>query len=420
MSTSIIAEEIPLKKSEKIWKRDFFLLWQGQLVSAIGDAMYEIALGFWILITTGSTGLMGALMAASMIPRILLSPLAGAWVDRINRKWLLVLMDGVRGVAVVLVGIAAIAGFLKVWMAFTAGMIIGAGGAFFNPSIGSILPDLVKKEQLVKANSFFSMIRAGSGILGNSTGGILLAAIGAPILFLLNGISFLFSAVTELFIQVPKIRHDEKDWSFWADIRQGFQFSWKNSGLRFFIGAAAAVNFIAMIGFVLILPLFQSSAALGPAKYGLLLASLTVGMLLGTILTAGIKISQKTMGFMLTAGLLGCSIMWGIFPLFNSFAPMAACILVGGLLNGTVNILLQSIIQMSTPRNMRGKIMGLLEALTGGLTPLGMAVGGLLGEFLPIRAVISVSFFTVGLLCIPLAASKGLKSFVRLAVDDDA
>ena len=126
------------------------------------------------------------------------------------------------------------------------------------------------------------------------------------------------------------------------------------------------------------------------------------------------------MVLILTAGLLGCSIMWGIFPLFKTFIPMAACILVGGMLNGTVNILLQSIIQMSSPRNMRGKIMGLLEALTGGLTPLGMAVAGLLGEFLPIRAVISISFFTVGLLCIPLAASKGLKSFVRLAVDEDA
>ena len=97
-------------------KLNFFLLWQGQLVSALGDVAYELALGFWILAVTGSTALMGSLMAASAIPRVVLSPFAGVWVDRINRKWILVFMDALRGVAVVFVGISALLGWIKVWM----------------------------------------------------------------------------------------------------------------------------------------------------------------------------------------------------------------------------------------------------------------------------------------------------------------
>ena len=415
MSTSAIACNIVRQTGKKIWTKNFFLLWQGQFVSAIGDAAYEIALGFWVLITTGSTGLMGALMAASTLPRVVLAPFAGIWVVRADRKWLLVLMDAVRGVAVVLVGIAALAGYLEVWMAFAAGMLIGAGGAFFNPAIGSILPDLVEKDQLVKANSFFSMIRAGSGVFGNSAGGVLLSLLGAPLMFLLNGLSFLFSAFTELFIHLPAVKHRKQAWRFRDDMKDGLRFAWKSPGLRFFMGAAAVVNFVAMMGFVLILPLFESVPALGPAKYGLFLAMLTVGMLLGTLFTAGTTVARKRIVPILVVGLLGCALMWGLFPLCKVFSLMSVFVLIGGFFNGIVNILLQSVIQMTVPQNMRGKIMGLLESLTGGLTPLGMALGGVLGELLPYRAVISVSFLVVGLFCIPLSFSKSLKSFVNAA-----
>ena len=109
-------------------------------MSAIGDVTYEIALGFWILAVTGSTGLMGTLMAASAVPRVLLSPFAGVLVDRSSRKWLIVVMDALRGAAVVLVGVAAYAGVVQVWMVFAAGVIIGLCAAFFNPAISSTIP----------------------------------------------------------------------------------------------------------------------------------------------------------------------------------------------------------------------------------------------------------------------------------------
>ncbi|EOC99754.1 MFS transporter [Caldisalinibacter kiritimatiensis] len=71
---------------ERLWTKDFFLLWQGQLVSALGDVVYSIALGFWVLKVTGSTALMGTLMAASVLPRVIISPFAGVFVDRSDRK----------------------------------------------------------------------------------------------------------------------------------------------------------------------------------------------------------------------------------------------------------------------------------------------------------------------------------------------
>jgi DHA3 family macrolide efflux protein-like MFS transporter len=84
---------------------------------------------------------------------------------------------------------------------------------------------------------------------------------------------------------------------------------------------------------------------------------------------------------------------------------------VGGFSNAIVNVLIQSLIQLSTPQEMRGKVMGLLEALTGGLVPIGMALGGLLGEFLPLRLVIFLAFALAGVVGIPPLLAPSIREF---------
>jgi DHA3 family macrolide efflux protein-like MFS transporter len=86
-------------KKEKLWTTSFLLLWQGQLVSILGDVVYAVALGFWILEATGSTALMGALLAVSTLPRIVVSPIAGVIVDRSDRRKLMIWMDVIRGIS---------------------------------------------------------------------------------------------------------------------------------------------------------------------------------------------------------------------------------------------------------------------------------------------------------------------------------
>ena len=128
-------------KKSKLWNINFLLLWQGQFVSAVGDVAYEIALGFWILAVTGSTGLMGTLLAASTIPRVLLAPFAGVLVDRTDRKWLLVLMDAIRGAVVVLIGIIALTGHAAVWMVFASMFsIVTSRMTPYVPIHGDVIP----------------------------------------------------------------------------------------------------------------------------------------------------------------------------------------------------------------------------------------------------------------------------------------
>jgi MFS family permease len=394
------------------------LLWQGQFVSAIGDIVYEIALGFWILAMTGSTGLMGTLMAASTIPRVLLSPFAGVVVDRTNRKWLLVLMDAVRGVVVVLVGIAAMTGRAEVWMVFAAGVIIGLCASFFNPSVSSVIPDIVHRERIVKANSFFSMIRAGSGILGNSLGGVLYAILGAPLMFLVNGISYLFSAGTELFISVPVVHHEREHTHFFEDMRDGFRFVFHNKGLRFLMLAAGVINFLASIALILLIAFFQRTEGLGPTRYGVTMAVFTAAMILGMATTASIAIPAERRLLLFGIGTVLFVAPLVAFPFVGTFWIMLVCIGVAGYFNAIINVLISSVIQLGVPQELRGKVFGLLETLTQGLTPIGMAVGGVLGEFLPLSWVIGGAMALVGVYIFPQLGSPGIRAF--FAVSDKA
>jgi MFS transporter, DHA3 family, macrolide efflux protein len=398
--------------NERLWNRDFLLLWQGQLISSLGDVAYEIALGFWILAATGSTALMGSLMAASTLPRILVAPFAGVIVDRADRRWLLVSMDIARGVAVVMVAAAALTRHLHVWMVFAAGIVIGTGGAFFTPAVSSALPDIVPRRRLMQGNSAFSMILTGSGILGNSLGGFLYQVLGAPVMFLVNGISYLVSSVTIVFIRIPKLVPVQEKKHFFADMRDGFSLIWRIRGLRSLFLTAAALNFFGVLGFTLFLPFFQRTPGLGPGRYGVAMASLALGLFAGFLLGSILRIPPGRRFPLFIASGFVMSALIAAVPLVGSFAIIAGLLLAAGLLNAVVNNMIGTTAQLTVPREMRGKAFSLMGAVSQGLTPVAMALGGVLAEFISLRLLIPASFLATSLFFLPLLFSGNFKRFV--------
>lgn len=397
----------------KIWNTNFFLLWQGQLVSALGDVAYSIALGFWILAVTGSTALMGTLMAASSLPRVLISPFAGVIVDRSDRKWLLVAMDAIRGIVVVFIGAASYLGFIEIWMVFVAGMTIGACGAFFNPAVSSIIPDIVDKRKLIQANSVFNIIYTASGIAGSSAGGILFKILGASFMFLFNGLSYLFSAITEIFIKVPRIIHERAKLHFFADMRDGLKFVWHFRGLRTLITIAGLINFFAVMGIMLILPLFHQEKHLGPALYGIVMAFFTGGLFLGFLITSLVEFKpEQRFNVFSICYLFMCACMI-LLPVYLYFPIMAALVFITGFVNAILNTFINTVMQLTTPQDKRGKVFGLLSSVAGGLMPVAYAVGGVLAEFISIRLLISMSFAVVLVCYIPMFLSISFRKYIQ-------
>ena len=413
-----VAEPEANSNNGRLWNINFLLLWQGQFVSALGDVAYTISLGFWVLATTGSTALMGSIMAATLIPRVVIAPFAGVYVDRHSRKRLLIITDIIRGVMIVLIGIAALTDHLEIWMLFIAAIAIGIGTAVFNPAVNSVLPDIVSPKKLVKANSVFSLIQTGSGILGNSVAGFLYKMIGAPLLWLFNGITYLVSAVANVFIKVPPHTPHLERPHFFADMKEGLVYVWKIEGLRMLILGASALNFFANMGIMLILPLFEQYKQLGPGLYGLVMAFFTGGLFSGFLFASVVTVKPEQR-FNIVAG---CSILTSlsliIFPIFINFYIMAVCAFIGGFVNAVLNAFILAVFQMTTPRNKRGKVFGLVTSTASALTPLAYAIGGVLAEFIAIRTLISGSFAVNILLFIPILRSKRFKNFINYDPDN--
>ncbi len=384
----------------------------------MGDIAYSIALGFWILAMTGSTALMGSLMAASSLPRVLISPFAGVVVDRSDRKWLLVLMDAIRGIFVVFVGVASFLGFIQIWMVFVAGVVIGTCGAFFNPAVSSVIPDIVDKRRLVQANSVFSIVQTASGIVGSSAGGILFRILGASFMFLFNGVSYLFSAMTEIFIKVPKIVHEKTKQHFFVDMKDGFKFVWHFRGLRTLMLTAGIINFFAVMGIMLILPLFHQQEHLGPALYGIIMAFFTGGLFLGFLFTSIVSFKPEQRFKVFSVCYLVMSACMILLPVFLYFSMMAALVFITGFVNAILNTFINTVLQLTTPQEKRGKVFGLLMSIAGGLMPIAYATGGLLAEFIPIRLLISGSFLLVLVFYIPMLASISFRKYVRFDPDN--
>ena len=404
------------KIQEKLWTRGFFILWQGQLVSTLGDAAYSVALGFWVLQVTGSTALMGTLMAASTLPGVIISPFAGVLVDRTNRKRLLILMDFLRGLCVCLVAVAAFNRLIAVWMVFAAGIILSICGAAFRPGISASIPDLVPKSKLLNANSVFQIVSNGANMLGNIAGGFLFQLLGASFMFLFNGLSYLFSGVSISFVKMPSVKRETK-LDFFKDMGDGFRFIWRFKGLRAAMILSAFDNFLSFIAIVLILPLFERTPYLGPARYGIIMACFMGGMMGGYLLTSFIKIPHTKNLFVFMSAFIVSSVCFIIGVNLRIFSAMVVLIAAGGFLNSILNVILQTSVQRATPQEVRGKVMAFLSMISQGLTPISMALGGVLAEFFPIRGIMNVSFSLAVLAVTPFAFVRPFRQYLNFDYD---
>jgi len=193
---------------DKLLNRNFFLLWQGQLVSQIGSQAFAIAMMFWVKHATGSATLMGMLMMVSNLPAVILGPIGGTIADRYSRRRIIIFCDFLNGVVVLTLAILIFAypsaTELILISLFIVSTLVAVSGAFFRPAITAAIPDIVPKTKIAAANSLTQSSIQIATFIGQGAGGVLFRVLGAPVLFLVDGVTYLFSAVSEFFITIPQ------------------------------------------------------------------------------------------------------------------------------------------------------------------------------------------------------------------------
>jgi DHA3 family macrolide efflux protein-like MFS transporter len=419
------------RKPAKLWNRDFLLLWQGQLISQVGQRAFGLAMLFYVKEATGSASLMGLMMLLSALPGVLLGPLGGTFADSFSRKNILVYGDLINGffvvsLAVLMFVLPSGTSLLVTWLFIvaTAGAIIFA---FFTPAVQAAMPDLVPERQLDLANSLNQLALFVSLFIGQGLGGILYASTGPAVLFLINGFTYFFASGSETFIRIPQPTAPKPAdrgvvfRKFLSDTKEGLQYVWNQKGMRIlFLVAALLFLFIAPMN--LLLPFYvEDYLKLDASWYGYLLMSLGVGSVLGYLVAGTANVKGKAQSRMVISSLLGASLGMGILGFLTDRYIVLGVIFFVGLLAGIFMVKATTVLQLASSREIRGRVFGLLATLTSGLAPIGMGIAGVIADLANknIPAIYATCGVLVFALSIGMACSKEARDFLKLGVNRD-
>ncbi len=378
------------EKSKKLFNKDFFLLWQGQSVSQLGNHIFSVAMILWIKAATDSASLIGLLGMVSGIPAVILGAIGGTFADRHSRRKIIIITDVFNGIFILsLAGIFYFfpnSGNIHLYWLFTVFIFSAIMASFFLPAITAAIPDLVHKDHLSKANSMNQFSGQLAMFIGQGVGGILFMALGAPLLILINGFTFLFSAVSEYFIKIPQVLPEKKEkisqqfGSFLGDIREGLSFILKSPGLRNLIFASIFLTFFT-VPILILLPFYVEDFLHAEGYwYGIILSFYGLGSLLGFLLAGGLRINGRLRASLTTKFMVANAIVLGILIIASS--PYHAIIIsvISGLFSGFISINVITVVQQTTPSATRGRVFGFISAFSGSITPLGMGLSGVIAD----------------------------------------
>lgn len=408
----------------RLLNKNFLLLWQGQFVSQFGTQLHAFAMMFWIKHATGSATLMGTIMMLSTLPGVILAPLGGTIADRISRKKIIIWGDFIAGVSVLLLSVFLFYYPEKVDLSITflgmVAVILSVVSAIFNPAIGAAIPDIVPRERIPAANSMRQSAAQTASLVGQGIGGVLFRVLGAPMLLLIDGLSYIFSGISCLFIKIPQKFPEKKKGlreiirAFNHDLKEGMRYVWQRKGMRDFILAATVMNFF-FAPLAALLPFHvEDHLHATPDWFGYMIASIGAGSLIGYAVAGTLKVSGLGRTRLFIAAMFGVGLMFFLFGLIRDrFAAVAIMTLLGVTL-GIINIFVASILQATTPTEIRGRVFGLLTTISGGLMPLGMGLAGVIadltGQRIPL--IFTVSGILVLLTVTALSRSKEFRIFI--------
>ena len=189
---------------KQIFSKNYKLLLFGNAISDFGDILYSVAIGYWVYAKTNSTALMGIMSSISMFVQMALLPISGTVIDRIDRKKAIVITDVIRGFLMIGCGIFALNDSLSVSIVLLIALLTSFCSLFFNPAVDTVLIDLLDSDTIVKGQSIYNAVNSFIQLSSKAISGALIAILGVGWIIILNGISFLLSAFSEMFINLNK------------------------------------------------------------------------------------------------------------------------------------------------------------------------------------------------------------------------
>ena len=373
---------------QKLWNKDYLLLLQGSWVSALGNVLYSICIGYWVYEQTQSTALMGTISSISMFMMVL-GPVCGAIVDRSNRKALIVGLDFIRGVVMIGLGIIAYMNKLSIVAVIVVALISALCNVLFNPCSTSVFADVLPKDELMRGQSIYNGGYSLISLAGQSVSGMLIVIFGVPLLILLNGICYMISAVTECFIEVPKTEKQGLEInvkSIFADLKEGLYYSLHEKGLNTIMLCALSINLVGSGIFSLFLP-FCYEKGLDVVEYGYLSSVVSIAGLCGVFIIGVWKMKRHKRFIIMMSTFIISSILQVFGYLGIGFWMIAVLLFCSQLFNAIANAIFNAAMILSIPHDKRGVIIGFISAASTVGMALSTVMYGLLAEVISLSSL---------------------------------
>lgn len=390
--------------------KDFSLVLAGQLVSQVGDKFHMIALSFWVLETTGSALKMGAVLAASLVPGLILGFFSGTFVDRYSRKTILVGTDLFRGLVLGYFALLFVSGKMQFSMILFLQAILSVNAAFFDPTIPSVIPQIVPRDQLARANALHQFVSGFALIAGAMLGGICVAGLGYMWVFLLNGISFVLSALFETFIVIPPARREKKS-SLVTDMKQGYQYLFQNQWLLLLLFMVMVIHFFVGSIEVFMPVIADEISENGPRTLGFFQAALGSGtVVMALILGFGFAFVKEKKSLFFSTFFIGL-VFGACFWIQGGAAVMTfmVCFFLMGAAVILASISFRTLVQTHMDNQYSGRVFALAGSLGNASIPGAMILYGLLLDLFAFQGLLLFSglvLMLVSLICFILYKEK--------------
>nr|ASV46969.1 MFS transporter [uncultured bacterium] len=360
--------------------RTFLLVWLGQLVSSLGSGLTRFGLGVWVFEETGSATSFALILFFAVLPGILLLPVAGAYVDRWDRRRVMIATDAGAALGTLAVALLLFAGRLEMWHIYTVVALGGGLGAFQGPAHGATTSLLVPREQFARAMGLVQFGQAGVRIAAPVLAAALMGAIGFRGILLIDFATFLFAAGTLLLVAIPSPArapaHGKKP-PIWREAVYGWRYLLERRGLAGLVAVFAVVNLAMSVAQGVYQPMVLSTAS--PAELGTISSVGGLGMLAGSLLlSAWGGPRRKIHGVLGAAGLAGLfHVLFGV----RAAVPVWAVALFGVLftvpfVTGSVT----AVMMRKVAPEVQGRVFATIQMVAMSSAPIAYLAAGPLAD----------------------------------------
>ncbi len=369
------------RRFEALRYRDYRLIFITGIINTTGNWMEGIIRNWLVYqITGGSPIMLGLANLVHWLPFLLLSPIAGVFSDRWQKKWLLVATQSILTIVTILLGILTLWGNIQFWHILLLTLIHGMSEATDSPTRQSLVSDLVDKGTVMNAISLNSAAFFGTRLIGPAFGGFLIATAGIGVGFLINALTFIPYIVALMFINPS---HSSRlEGKTWGNFKDGLSYVRKND-IALTILVIVGLTSVFMVSYQTLMPIFANDILhVGPQGLGFLGAATGMGGAIGALLLAfySHRVTRPGRFICLTATCFGFSLLVFAFSTVYWFSLL--CLLVAGASSTCFSSSSNAILQTSAPANLRGRVMGVFASISQGTNVFGnLLIGGLGSAF---------------------------------------